>query len=299
MDGVVERIGVFALVGVGSGFVSGLFGIGGGIVRIPLFVYLLPLFGVAHSVMMHVAVGTSMALVLPSAIASTRKQLALGNLDLSFFRTWAVGILIGVLIGTALLPYASTELLQVIFALFMVTVGIYEGFLKDRLVIARAAARRGKAGCGVGDRLPGRVDRHRRWHARDAGPAGLQHEYGGRDRDLVGNRTGDRRRRHDRSRRGRLACSWPARLLLGLCRPRDFRGDDADDHDCRPAGRALRPYVERDLAAADIHRAVVRDRGRPDPQAGHVELRRVAQTRSPGLVYDVQNILSSSVQPKR
>jgi uncharacterized membrane protein YfcA len=122
MDGVVERIGVFALVGLGSGFVSGLFGIGGGIVRIPLFVYLLPLFGVAQSVMMHVAVGTSMAL---------------GNLDLAFFRTWAVGILIGVLVGTALLPYASTELLQVIFAIFMVTVGVYEGFLKDRLVFAR------------------------------------------------------------------------------------------------------------------------------------------------------------------
>jgi uncharacterized membrane protein YfcA len=32
MDGVVERIGVFALVGLGSGFVSVLFGIGGGIV---------------------------------------------------------------------------------------------------------------------------------------------------------------------------------------------------------------------------------------------------------------------------
>jgi uncharacterized membrane protein YfcA len=122
MDGVVERIGVFALVGLGSGFVSVLFGIGGGIVRIPLFVYLLPLFGVAQSVMMHVAVGTSMAL---------------GNLDLAFFRTWAVGILIGDLVGTALLPYASTELLQVIFAIFMVTVGVYEGFLKDRLVFAR------------------------------------------------------------------------------------------------------------------------------------------------------------------
>jgi uncharacterized protein len=148
MDGMVERIVVFALVGLGSGFVSGLFGIGGGIVRIPLFVYLLPLFGVMHSVMMHVAVGTSMALVLPSAIASTRKQLALGNFDLPFFRTWAVGILIGVLVGTALLPYASTELLQVIFAIFTVTVGVYEGFLKDRLVIAHAPPQ-GAAKLGV------------------------------------------------------------------------------------------------------------------------------------------------------
>jgi uncharacterized protein len=141
MDGIVERIGAFALVGLASGFASGLFGIGGGIVRIPIFVYLLPLFGVAHPVLMHVAVGTSMALVLPSAVASTRKQLVLGNLDLSFFRTWAGGILIGVLIGTALLPLVSTEGLQAIFAAFMVTVGVYEGFLKNRMVIAKAAPR--------------------------------------------------------------------------------------------------------------------------------------------------------------
>ena len=59
-----------------------------------------------------------------------------------------MGILIGVLIGTALLPYASTELLQVIFAIFMVTVGVYEGFLKDRLVIAPAPPQ-GAAKVGV------------------------------------------------------------------------------------------------------------------------------------------------------
>ena len=62
MEGIVERIGAFALVGLGSGFASGLFGIGGGIVRIPIFVYLLPLFGVPQPVLMHVAVGTSIAL---------------------------------------------------------------------------------------------------------------------------------------------------------------------------------------------------------------------------------------------
>jgi uncharacterized protein len=138
MEGVLERIAAFALVGLASGFVSGLFGSGGGsIVRIPLFVYLLPLFGVPHAVMMHVAVGTSLALVVPSAMASTRKQRALGNLDLEFFRTWAAGIFVGVLIGTVLLPYASTEILQILFALFLLTAGIYQGFLKDRLALGR------------------------------------------------------------------------------------------------------------------------------------------------------------------
>ena len=132
MEGIVERIGAFALVGLASGFASGLFGIGGGIVRIPIFIYLLPLFGVAHPVLMHVAVGTSMALVLPSAVASTRKQ-----------QTWrsSVGIFLGVLIGTALLPLASTEILQAIFAAFMVTVGVYEGFFRNRMVIAKSAPR--------------------------------------------------------------------------------------------------------------------------------------------------------------
>src|ERR1700745_4118395 len=139
MEELVQRIVGFALAGRASGFVSGLFGVGGGIVRVPLFVYLLPLFGVPHPVMMHLAVGTSMALVLPSAMASTRKQLTLGNLDLTLFRTWAFGILIGALSVTVRLRYASTESLQVIFALFILTVGIYEGFLKDRLMIAPSA----------------------------------------------------------------------------------------------------------------------------------------------------------------
>jgi uncharacterized protein len=140
MEALIERIVAFALVGLASGFASGLFGIGGGTVRIPIFVYLLPLFGVAQPVLMHVAVGTSIALVLPSAVASTRKQLALGNLDLAFFRTWALGIFVGALIGTALVPLASTEVLQAIFASFMLTVGVYEGFLRNRVVIAKAGA---------------------------------------------------------------------------------------------------------------------------------------------------------------
>src|SRR5690349_6777257 len=96
---------------------------------------------VPHAVTMHVALGTSIALVVPSAIASTWKQIALGNLDLGYFRTWALGILAGVLIGLAVLRFVSTEALQIIFAMFMLSLGIYEGFLKDRMVVAKSAPR--------------------------------------------------------------------------------------------------------------------------------------------------------------
>jgi len=131
MDDLVLHIAVFALVGLLSGFVAGLFGIGGGTVRVPIFIYLFPWIGIAHPVMMHVATATSMALVIPSAIASTRKQYALGSLDLEIYKYWAVGLLLGAAIGAVLLPHGSTELLQGVVASYMILVGIYTALARQ------------------------------------------------------------------------------------------------------------------------------------------------------------------------
>ena len=125
MDDVLLRIVVFVVVGLVSGFFAGLFGIGGGTIRMPIFIYLFPWLGVAHPVMMHVATATSMALVIPSAITSTRKHAKLGDLDVAFFETWAIGLLVGVIIGSILLPYGSTEILQALFSIYIVLVGVY------------------------------------------------------------------------------------------------------------------------------------------------------------------------------
>lgn len=134
---ILLRTAIFAGLGFGAGFTSGLFGIGGGIVRIPAFMFLLPLVGVSHPMVMHVAIGTSVALVIPTAIIATRKQQRLGNLDWSFYRTWAVGILVGVLAGMMFVPYLSTEVLKGIFAGFLLAVGCYMGFANPDMVIAR------------------------------------------------------------------------------------------------------------------------------------------------------------------
>lgn len=133
LEELILRVVAFVLVGLASGFLSGLFGIGGGIVRVPIFLFLLPLFGVPHLLTMHVSIGTSMALIIPSAVVATRKQIRLGNLDLKFFRIWAVGIFVGALIGNVLLPHISTEILMAIFAIYLLGVGSYEGFAKGRV----------------------------------------------------------------------------------------------------------------------------------------------------------------------
>ncbi len=136
MDDLLSRLAVFTMVGLGAGYASGLFGVGGGIIRIPVFLYLLPLFSVAHPVLMHISIGTSIALVIPTSIEATWKQYAAGNLDLAYYRTWALGIFLGVVAGLFLLPFCSTEALKVIFIIFLTSVGCYIGFVRDDLVIA-------------------------------------------------------------------------------------------------------------------------------------------------------------------
>ena len=144
MDDLLLRIIIFAVVGLASGFLAGLFGIGGGTIRMPIFIYLFPWRGVAHPVMMHVATATSMALVIPSAITSTLKHYKLGDLDLGIFKTWAVGLVVGVVIGSILLPFGSTEILQTLFSIYIVLVGFYIAFNHGRFSLGQEPPKGGK-----------------------------------------------------------------------------------------------------------------------------------------------------------
>jgi uncharacterized membrane protein YfcA len=99
--------------------------------------------GVAHEWLMHVGVGTSMALVIPTAVAATWRQHRNGNLDLGFYRSWALGLLAGSAIGVALLPFCSTEALKGIFIVYLLVVGTYEGFVKESMHIGQGGPRGG------------------------------------------------------------------------------------------------------------------------------------------------------------
>jgi uncharacterized protein len=133
---LVEYLVVFFILGGVGGFASGLFGIGGGIVRIPIFALLFPAFGVHGGMEMHVAAATSLALAVPSGILALRKHKRLGNFDPAYFRTWALGLLVGVFVGLAISHYASTGFLKIAFIVFLLLMAVYFGLVPDRFVVS-------------------------------------------------------------------------------------------------------------------------------------------------------------------
>ncbi len=123
---------VLIVVGVFGGYVAGLFGIGGGVVLVPTFVTLFPYFGTSHDVLMHAAVGTCLALIVPGALMSTRKQHQQGNLDLALLRSWLPAVCLGIVLGALLVGFIPTTALKVFFVAFLLFSTIYALVEKNR-----------------------------------------------------------------------------------------------------------------------------------------------------------------------
>lgn len=117
--------------GIVAGFVSGLFGIGGGIVLVPVLLTVLPYFHASEAVVMHMAVGTSLALILPGSLTASRKQFQLGNLDLKILFLWIQAVIAGAVLGVVLLNYIPGSMLKIYFAVYLLIVTCYGIFKRE------------------------------------------------------------------------------------------------------------------------------------------------------------------------
>lgn len=113
-----------AATGLISGTLAGLLGVGGGIVIVPVLFNVFPLFGIPEAVQMKLAVGTSLATIIPTSIQSARKHFAKGTMDVALLRSLAPSIATGVLLGTALAIWLRGEALTLVFALVAVAVAL-------------------------------------------------------------------------------------------------------------------------------------------------------------------------------
>lgn len=102
--------------GLFAGFAAGLFGIGGGFVVVPAMIALLPLLGGAKGEYTHVAIGTSFATIVVTALRSTLSHHKRGAVDFAILRTWAPWIILGVGIGVLLAQRMTGQTLTFIFA---------------------------------------------------------------------------------------------------------------------------------------------------------------------------------------
>lgn len=113
--------------GLFSGLLAGLFGVGGGIVIVPVLFYILPLFQVPEATQMKVAVATSLATIIPTSIVSARKHFAKGAIDMPLLRSLAPSMFAGVLIGTALAVVLKGPGLTFVFACVALLVALNMG----------------------------------------------------------------------------------------------------------------------------------------------------------------------------
>jgi len=106
-----------AVVGAGvvSGVLAGLFGIGGGAVVVPVLFEVFRLIGVPEAVRMQLCVGTSLAIILPTAIRSYRAHRARGAVIPDVLRLWTVPVIVGVAVGAVAAAFAPAGVFEIAF----------------------------------------------------------------------------------------------------------------------------------------------------------------------------------------
>lgn len=113
-----------AASGVVSGLLAGIFGIGGGAVLVPVFYQVFGMFGVDESVRMHVSVGSSLAIIIPTSIRSFTAHLARGAVDTALLRSFLVPVPVGVVLASLAAAAISSAELRIIFSVITVLVGL-------------------------------------------------------------------------------------------------------------------------------------------------------------------------------
>lgn len=115
--GSVELLVLGALSGTVAGLLAGLVGIGGGVVIVPVVYYGLLATGTGADHAAHIAVGTSLAAILPAAVVSSIGHWRAGNTDIGFMREWGPGIAAGVVAAQLAAPHLRGSLMTGLFAL--------------------------------------------------------------------------------------------------------------------------------------------------------------------------------------
>ena len=127
---IVSAMTVSAVV---TGFMAGFFGIGGGLIMVPILFYLFNFSGIEQTYIMHLALGTSFSIIIPTSIISTMTHMKFKAVDFSIVKTFGAFVAIGVVFGTIFAVSLKTSSLVLFFSIMTMIFSIYFLTVKEKI----------------------------------------------------------------------------------------------------------------------------------------------------------------------
>ncbi len=125
MASILLFAGLLLFGGLTAGVMAGLFGVGGGAILVPVLYEVFGLAGVDEAIRTHMAVATSLAVILPTGIRSAMGHQEKGSIDWSFVKLIAPFIVIGVVLGTLIAREIDGTQLRLIYAVMVLLVAFF------------------------------------------------------------------------------------------------------------------------------------------------------------------------------
>ncbi len=115
------------------GFMAGFFGIGGGLIMVPILFYIFSFAGIEKAFVMHMAIGTSFSIIIPNSIISTITHMRFKAVDFSIVKTFGVFVVTGVVLGTIFAVSLKTPGLILFFSIMTIIFAIYFLLEKEKI----------------------------------------------------------------------------------------------------------------------------------------------------------------------
>ena len=131
---IINLLFVLSLAASVAGFMAGLLGVGGGIIIVPALYYAFTVLDFDIVTRMHLSVGTSLAIIIPTSIISTKTHMEYDAVDFKLIKSFGIFILFGVIGGTFLAVNLKTPAFVLFFSVMAFIVGLFFIFFREQLL---------------------------------------------------------------------------------------------------------------------------------------------------------------------
>ncbi|ARJ49579.1 sulfite exporter TauE/SafE family protein [Candidatus Pelagibacter sp. RS40] len=131
---IVNLLLVLSIAASVAGFMAGLLGVGGGIIMVPALYYAFTVLDFDIATRMHISVGTSLAIIVPTSIISAKTHMEHKAVDVNLVKSFGIFIVLGVIGGTFLAINLRTSDFILFFSIMAFIVGLFFIFFRDKFL---------------------------------------------------------------------------------------------------------------------------------------------------------------------